>query len=812
VSANLTYKQRKKEVDSEKTSLIFWIIICFIIGFLAISPFQRALFLGYSFDFEYPINSLLLITGIILILVSIYLFLRWEFNSIKDLLSIGILFIPLTYFISSINGISEYYSNAMFYYNIIFATFFIIGANFLTNAYGSMIVRIAILFSGCLVVLFGFMNLFGDASFFGVFTWSMGKIYKDAVMGLPDNIRLASVFQYPNTYASFLIALLLSYIYTILTSRKWLYTFITGILLVPICLSLLLTLSRGGFVVLPLIILFILPFLKLYRQIFFIIYFVIALAASLSINNIILAEAKKVAEQNTVSLMGWSILILTSIIVSLLITGIHILITNRYEDSVNSFMNRKYSNFILPVVFIVVGSILGFIFINNKETFKFLPNDLYQRIEKINFNQHEVLERLTFYKDSLKLFKDYPIFGAGGGAWAAAYEHYQNNPYTSRQAHNFFLQYLDEVGVVGFSILIIIISTIIVYFIRNFIANKKTSNDHFIYYIIAISLLIHSILDFDMSFIYIEALTFLCLGGMTAGLQENKIAVSNFLQKWKKVYPGILLCLAIICCYTSIKLINSGSYYKAALSDVQTNQVFNNIMQKLDTALKYVPNHPEYNLLKIQLLNSAYNQTKQEEYYNQSIKLIEEMRQREPFSKTLIELQYSSYIQKGLLEQALNLLNANIKLFPWEQSMYDRAILISFDLGNTAREKQDINLMNKYWDNAESLYGIVLEQIKKLELLPKEQNQGRPFTITPNMSLALGQIYFMRGEYEKATEVLKYNLNNQFNDQTVKVITRYYLASLSKQDRTDQLLYDKFINSDPTEKLNIENLLKTKFF
>jgi O-antigen ligase len=90
-------------------------------------------------------------------------------------------------------------------------------------------------------------------------------------------------------------------------------------------------------------------------------------------------------------------------------------------------------------------------------------------IENINFQQHSVLERGTFYKDAVKLWSDYPIIGAGGGAWASLYEKYQNNPYTSRQAHNFALQYLVEAGALGFLAFIGFVIAVSWFYIRSYI-------------------------------------------------------------------------------------------------------------------------------------------------------------------------------------------------------------------------------------------------------------------------------------------------------------------------------------------------------
>lgn len=79
---------------------------------------------------------------------------------------------------------------------------------------------------------------------------------------------------------------------------------------------------------------------------------------------------------------------------------------------------QKYATFILPVAAILIG-VLGAILILSDTGFKnILPDNVKTRIENINFQQHSVLERGTFYKDAVKLWTDYPIIGAGGGAWA----------------------------------------------------------------------------------------------------------------------------------------------------------------------------------------------------------------------------------------------------------------------------------------------------------------------------------------------------------------------------------------------------------
>ncbi|GCL72392.1 hypothetical protein PN4B1_23020 [Paenibacillus naphthalenovorans] len=436
-----------------------------------------------------------------------------------------------------------------------------------------------------------------------------------------------------------------------------------------------------------------------------------------------------------------------------------------------------------------------------------MPQNLYQRIEKINFQQHEVLERITFYKDSMKLFLDYPIFGAGGGAWAASYEQYQNNPYTSRQAHNFFVQYMAEVGLVGILILLTMIFIIMYLFIKQHIRNSK--QDYLPFYIITVSLLIHSMLDFDMSYVYIEALVFLSLGTMLASVHFSKNILSEKIVNWQKIYPGFLLLLSIIMIFISIKVLNADSYYKKANAQIAANEPFQQIMNSLDLAIKNRPAHPEFLLLKARMLNSAYNQTKDEKFFEQALNIIQELKKSEPYNKSVFELEYAMLTNKKDYIAVLSLLEQKLSIYPWDNTIYDRAITIAFELGAQAKQNNDLQSEKQYWNKSIKYYEEVLQRIKLLELLPEGQNQGRPFTVLPSMALSIGQIYFANQNYDKASEVLKTNIDASLETDISKAISRYYIASLMRQGKQDQTVYDKLLSVDPNEKTEIESLINS---
>lgn len=155
-----------------------------------------------------------------------------------------------------------------------------------------------------------------------------------------------------------------------------------------------------------------------------------------------------------------------------------------------------------------------------------LPDNIEAKIAQINFNQNSVLTRGTFFEDALSLWKDYPITGAGGGAWKALYEVYQSTPYTSREAHSFYLQVLVESGLIGVTSLFVIVVCAFYHFIRSY--RRKAEEDQVPYlgfFILVTALLLHSAIDFNMSFIIIGTILYLGLGGLVAG---NELPPLNF--------------------------------------------------------------------------------------------------------------------------------------------------------------------------------------------------------------------------------------------------------------------------------------------
>jgi len=243
-------------------------------------------------------------------------------------------------------------------------------------------------------------------------------------------------------------------------------------MLVPIWISFMLTYSRGALVLVPILVLILLVFLRLDRQIAFLGAMMAAVVSSFVIlspyteNYIGIAERvmPRSAEENPYILpfrdpavvKAWLMLPAASVAAVLCVWGIRAA-RPWLDKRLARWTERRYAAFVLPAAGALFGLLASVMLFGTGIADNVLPRSIADRIANINFRQHSVLERLTFYRDALKLSADYPLIGAGGGGWSALFEKYQNNPYISRQAHSYFFQTLVEAGWIGLILLVALI-------------------------------------------------------------------------------------------------------------------------------------------------------------------------------------------------------------------------------------------------------------------------------------------------------------------------------------------------------------------
>ena len=822
----------KNPVLHESIPILDWIIHALVTIFLFYSAFHTGLFNGYSPNFDAPIYTSLVIASLILICLSIAYFFCWKLDSNQSLLSIYIWLIPLTFWISTINAASFQLSRNMAIIHMMYATFFLAGIYLSKNKLSANIVQLFITLSGYAVVIFGLANMFGNS------------YSKDAVMLTVDGYRVTSVFQYANAYAAFLMAICLCSLYYIVYSKKWYVSLLHSLILVPVLLCFWLTLSRGALVLFPIIFLCMLPLLPLAKQLAFSIYTAIGFIATLPILKPVETRSTEIVTKliesqqnnqpvptlslfNGESLAGWGIVILTSVIAAVCIGAIRYYAFPVIERKLQTFSIRKLSRIMLPALLVIAVGVMAFLILATPLK-QILPESIQNRVNNINFQQNSVLERGTFYKDSLKIIKEYPIIGTGGGGWAVLYERYQNNPYVSRQAHNFFLQYLVEVGLIGFIILTALLVFIYWKFIkRSFTVSEDEASSHFIFYFVSLSILIHSTLDFELSYVYLGSLVFLCLGGMTSVLKVRPswMHVKQSVSSKRFIYPAFVSTIAIIFLILSVQNVNANRAYKKAIAAASQGQPFNQVIGYVDSAIKSVPS-PDYYTLKtdmlMQVVSQVSDQQQQSSFLNLARVTIDEGRKAEPNSRILLERDYSLNMMMQKHDAALSVVEEAIGNYPWELSFYERAASLYNAQWNQAKQANDQAKTEKAWNSLQDIFNQVQKGIDHIGTLPEGQIIGRSFYLSPIIRYSVGQVNMVNGEYEKAWLQLQpageeaYGLLESIDPQADpasfqqnQLIVQWYLALAKKQGTLDQNRYNTFIGKYPESKVQIDNIVSS---
>jgi hypothetical protein len=811
-------KKKKKNSNKEEIVVDFsitrWATLFGMAIFFLCLPYQRALFNSFTYDFELPIYEAQLFVFSLFLVALAYIARYLKYDSFEFVFGVGMLLMPMIYWISSFQAVAYHNAVLMVFVYGLYTVFFLTAISMVTTRASLIAAELLVFLAGYAITFVGLLAATGQVSI------------KDSIWLSSGTYRLTSIFQYSNTYAGFLLAYFLSAIFAIVNAKRTLTACLHALMLVPIWLSFMLTYSRGALVLVPVLVLVILLFLRADKQLAYL----CVLAGSVGVTFVILngytenyiGIARRVMPKSDNELpyilpvrdpavvKAWLMLAAASFAVALIVWAIRAA-QPWLERRLAGWNERAWSSFLLPAMVVAAGAAASVLLFGTGIASRILPESIAERIANINFRQHSVLERLTFYKDALKVASDYPLLGAGGGAWSALYEQYQNNPYISRQAHSFFFQTLVEVGWLGLLILVVLIAGIYLYYLHYYWRQRKEQPRHFVFFILTFSILAHSMFDFDMSYVYIGALVFFSLGVLGAVYRDKwtltRLSVMNQ-PRWRFVLPSLLAVMSVVMIVQVFKEYAAVHHYRKSLDmAVREQRPLNEIIVPLNLAIASSPAHPEYVYTKIDWLSQAFQQTLDRSYAEQTKQLINQIISFESHDRRIILAKYRNHKDMQEYKEAIDALEEGISKFQWDIKFYEAAIMEYAVNGRNVRDTDPVTAEN-YWNRGLELYGEVLRRMDMLKNLPEEQLQGRSFDITPFMRQAVGQIYYARRQYEDAFSILQPLSKEDLSDQYIRLGIRYYLASLHKMGKSDERLMKRLLDADAKEKRELEALLE----
>ena len=154
--------------------------------------------------------------------------------------------------------------------------------------------------------------------------------------------------------------------------------------------------------------------------------------------------------------------------------------------------------------------------------YKIIPEPIVRVFTTFNFKNSSVWQRADYWQDSLDIIKDNWLFGAGGNAWRNLYGQVQDYLYYTKEAHSYILEIWMSFGIIGIASYIIIILLTVKSGI-NLFKNRKNENRDILIIAIGLSIiLIHSCMDFDMSYLIMEMIVFMFIAILNKEESEIK--------------------------------------------------------------------------------------------------------------------------------------------------------------------------------------------------------------------------------------------------------------------------------------------------
>ncbi len=649
--------------------------------------------------------------------------------------------------------------------------------------------------------------VFGYGVMFGI--WE----FPDGMLGN----RMSSVFQYPNTLAAFVGAGCLMGLFLILhymvestnqcedlvsdSIKKWNTWLIPWFLVVVTLLFsvMLHTGSRGGWFVFIVVYVISLLVVPLRQKLFYIILSSVSMASGVYLYILTNRMAKgikiyEIASQKSIDdptmsidpslVVDYSSYITKFTLLAVALYGIAFVCNLLYQWISQDQKRHRQGQVALGtivIIIIIAGIFLAPQLLTESANLDSL-NTVWQRLQTLqNIESTSTdLLRFTFNRDAMKIVQDYPIFGAGGGAWQGLFQKYQDHPYWSTQAHTYYMQLATETGIFGlFSLLVLLCGVAIVFFIVICKADEAYKLQLWGVAIALLILLAHSAADFNMAYSsysgyvwMLFALIVTCVSkkqGNRAGQVEqarNLNRDTGYLNKlvspiteratFRWIQSAIIILITVTVFFVNIQPLNAINNYQKSLVLNQQKQVtksFDVIRAAYQSDSKNVNILIYYTKFLNEIVVSETKEDVKQQYLQQLFAILKKASEQFPYNTRIQNQLIDMYFTHGYTVDAVNGLNRLVEIAPYVPNYYDRNIEYNYRLGLLHFERKEETEARQYWQQAINAYEQYIRLHKKI--VEHQQPNEHQFRIQQVTRLYTALAYYSLDQPQNADEVLK---------------------------------------------------------
>lgn len=303
-----------------------------------------------------------------------------------------------------------------------------------------------------------------------------------------------------------------------------------------------------------------------------------------------------------------------------------------------------------------------------------LPATLIAKVKDISLGTSSAIGRMTFTRDGLKIVKDYPILGTGGGGWGATYFKYRNYTYFGTVVHNEFLETWISAGTVGFIALLAVWG---LFLAAAWKAYKQTTVENQALLagaaVAAVALGAHSAQDFNLSLGAIAIVLWTLFGvvhGLPAAILRTGGKPQNGGRRKPSLFYPVTMVIAVGVIAFSAALLVGSSYGEAGARALNGGR-FDEARANFDRALQWDPFTASFHIDLGQTYGRLLETDQKQEIYLEARRHFERGLQMMPTNPKFNSIYAFFLLRTGQLEEASAAFERTLELDPYQIENYE---------------------------------------------------------------------------------------------------------------------------------------------
>jgi len=655
-------------------NLPFWLLLLVIL----LSPYYRGIYPDY---YKLPFVSVVFLAFFVFLMIQFRQKEKYFLFTFPELLFLCFILIYLFSIFTAASKSSAFIS--FLCYTAWAFLFWMILRVFQKNSFKVILIQ-------CLVwnaAILSFLGFFGALN---LIPQKFQNVFGMSLWGLFFSGRLATTFQYQNTSASFFAASLFMGVFLLVQEKLMWKKVMYGFLVYGIFSGFLFGFSRGA----NLAFLIILPclFIFLRRK-------VNMLPASLVFLALFLPFLffQVQLDRYLVGVFPIHFWVLYGIGLSFFLFFISVFFRPN-GGVITSLIQKNNSYFILLMSIIAIECLFTFYLQFDLENFSFVRS-FEEKGRDISLETKNVVYRLTFYKDAIKMIQAKPFLGWGGGGWAARYFSFQSFTYYTKFPHSFYLNTMVESGLVG----VIFLLLLLLFAFRSFLSQiGKDSSPLMLSYLGTSVLFIffHSSIDLNFAMGAYHIFTWTLFALLLSFLSFSRLTL--------RVPLIILLVPTIFLVIVSIFVGNAEYSYQLGMK-LQANRDLASSARVLETAVRFNPFHDNAYYQLGLLSQEMYSRSRREEFLNIAQDKNAQALDIEPNNYEYHRQKGDLLLMRGEFEEAWSEYSLSMELAPMVLGNYEK-ILFSFLKMIHALQQDMINTNHRLEPQIQRYTDIVYNQ------------------------------------------------------------------------------------------------------